>query len=227
MVRTFWKPVMAVLAIFISLYGLIQYFVLDPKKAGLVMLHILDGISYNPWIVFLYFHIAGGVIALALGPIQFSKKLQARKKVHRLIGKIYVLSILIGGLSGYYVSATALGGIISQIGFICLDTLWLFTTYMGYKTARERKIEIHKRWMMRSYALTFAGVTLRFWTILLTFLFVDLTQMVNPEAVPTDFVSIYRWIAWLCWVPNLIFIEYVIRLNRKKSRNNQTSVSLA
>jgi hypothetical protein len=126
-------------------------------------------------------------------------------------------------LAGFYVSATALGGTVSHVGFTCLNILWLFTTYMGYKTAREKKIDDHKRWMLRSYALTLAAVTLRFWMILLTFLLVDVKQMVNLVIVPPDFLMVYRLIAWFCWVPNLVLVELLIWFNKHKNIKNKQS----
>lgn len=114
MIRYFWKPIIALLAVLISFYGVIQFFILDPQKAGLVTLHLLEGIHYDPWIIFLKMHIAGGVMALALGPFQFSKRIQAKRRIHRFSGKVYIFSILLGGLAGFYVSSTALGGVISM-----------------------------------------------------------------------------------------------------------------
>ncbi|WP_274854546.1 DUF2306 domain-containing protein [Bacillus methanolicus] len=189
-------------------------------------MHLLEGIHYDSWIIFLKMHIAGGVMALALGPFQFSKRIQAKRRIHRFIGKVYIFSILLGGLAGFYVSSTALGGVISMVGFLCLNILWLYTTYIGYKTARKKKIELHQRWMLRSYALTFAGVTLRLWTILLTFLFADVTKLINPTAVPSDFLSVYRLIAWICWIPNLFVIELYIRFRKQKSAGKSSAVSL-
>lgn len=55
----------------------------------------------------------------------------------------------------------------------------------------------HGRWMMRSYALTFAAVTLR---LCLAFL----------PALAIDFVTGYRAIAFLSWVPNFLIVEAVL-----------------
>jgi hypothetical protein len=52
--------------------------------------------------------------------------------------------------------------------------------------------------MLRSYALTFAAVTLRIWLAPLALLF-------------GDFEAGYRVVAWFCWVPYLLVIEAVIR----------------
>ena len=53
--------------------------------------------------------------------------------------------------------------------------------------------------MLRSYGLIFAAVTLRIWLPLL---------IIAHEG---QFLPAYRWVAWVSWVPNLLFVEWVIR----------------
>jgi len=59
---------------------------------------------------------------------------------------------------------------------------------------------------MRSYALTFSAITLRFW---------NTTLMVGLNLDP---LLVYTVIAWMGFIPNLLFVEWLIRrrLNRKK-----------
>jgi uncharacterized membrane protein YozB (DUF420 family) len=61
----------------------------------------------------------------------------------------------------------------------------------------------HRRWMYRSYALTFAGVTLRLYL---------------PVAIfgPYGFAAAYAVIAWLCWAPNLFVAEWLLGRRRKR-----------
>ncbi len=53
-------------------------------------------------------------------------------------------------------------------------------------------------WMLRSYALIFAGVMLRLELPLLTLAF-------------GAFPPAYRAVAWLCWVPNLLIALWFTR----------------
>lgn len=77
--------------------------------------------------------------------------------------------------------------------------LWLFTTIMAYTTIRKKKNKEHQKWMIRSYALCFAAVTLRLWMPIL------------PAVFNLDFNEAYPIISWLCWVPNIIFAEFLIK----------------
>ena len=63
--------------------------------------------------------------------------------------------------------------------------------------AKARRFADHERWMVRSFALTFAAVTLR--------LYIPAGQVLG-----LDFMAAYRAIAWLCWVPNLVVAELLI-----------------
>lgn len=148
-----------------------------------------------------YTHIFASIVALALGPFQFSTRLrQNNVALHRWMGRVYLsIGVLVGGLSGLYISQFAYGGTVARLGFAMLAASWLYTGARAYFAIRRRAIEEHRKWMVRNFALTFAAVTLR---IYLPFSFV----------VGVDFAVAYGIIAWLCWVPNLVFAEW--RFNR-------------
>ena len=215
--RRTWMGIAFALALLVAAYAVVQFLVLDPKTAGMVRLHLLDAaFPYKQWVNFLYLHAAGGAVSLAVGIVLFSRRLQAKHpRLHRRLGKMYVVSIAVGGGSGIYLSFEALGGLASQAGFLALDILWLVTTYFGYKRIREKKIGQHREWMMRSYALTFAGVTLRFWVAFLGILTIPLENFSQFELLLDDFNRMYRLDAWLCWVPNLLVAEWLIRRGRR------------
>ena len=113
--RVFWIPFIS-LAIIVGLYPSL-YFLVDmsgeffaTKSAELQTSHL--------WNSSFYTHIAFGGIALLLGWTQFSKKFRATKMgLHRVFGKIYILSILFSGTTGLYVSLHASGGLATKLGF--------------------------------------------------------------------------------------------------------------
>ncbi|MGB5555976.1 MAG: DUF2306 domain-containing protein, partial [Flavobacteriaceae bacterium] len=186
-----------VLAITIGLYPLL-YFVLD-REFGLLASKS-DALLTNVfWNIGFYGHILFGGLALLIGWVQFSKRLRnANLTRHRTIGKIYVLSALISGICSIYIGFYATGGLISSLGFISLGVLWLFTTVKAYLAIRKGDLQLHQGLMIYSYAACFAAVTLRIWLPLLTLAF-------------RDFESAYRTVAWLCWVPNIIFAFFWVR----------------
>jgi len=145
-----------------------------------------------------YAHLIGGAIALAVGPFQLSARLRNRNlSLHRLFGKVYVIAIMIGGLAGLSLAVSATGGLAAKTGFGMMAVVWLATTAMAFVSIRRRRIAEHQAWMTRSYAVTLAAVTLRFYL---------------PISIASgyEFAAVYPAIAWLCWVPNLIIVEWFV-----------------
>jgi uncharacterized membrane protein len=163
--------------------------------------------AYTAHMTMLMTHIITAMLAILIGPFQFLPRLRKGRllKVHRWLGRTYMLSILFGGLSGLYMAQFAYGGIISRLGFGALAILWLYSGYRAYRHIRNKEIEQHREWMIRNYALTLAGLMLRVWV---------------PLSMPLgiDFTTAYMFIGWLCWVPNLFVAEWIIRRTRPSQR---------
>jgi len=96
------------------------------------------------------------------------------------------------------------GGQPTHFGFGMLAVLWLFTSAMAYVRIRQRNIQSHREWMIRSFALTFAAVMLRIWLPL----FVGVWKI--------DFVQAFDTISWLCWVPNMLVAEVLVNQSRRR-----------
>ena len=151
---------------------------------------------------FLILHVAGGVTALLVGPLQFVRRIRARwPHVHRATGRIYVLACAIAAPAGFMLALGTTAGPVAGAGFAVLALLSATFTWRGWRAAVERRFGSHREWMLRSYALTSAAITLRL--MLPAALFVGL-----------EFVEAYRVIAWLAWIVNLAAFEYYIRRNR-------------
>lgn len=143
-------------------------------------------------------HLAGGSIALATGAWQLNTHLRTRHpSIHRWIGRVYVAAVLVGGLGAAILAPRSREGMVTHWGFGLLAVAWLGTTVVAYRAIRRRDLASHRRWMLRSYALTFAAVTLR--------IYLPLSQVLGLPFGPS-----YQVIAWLCWVPNLLLVELFV-----------------
>lgn len=172
-----------------------------------------DKVNDYVWVTALYLHVIGCFFAITIGPFQFVKAFREKYlKSHRNLGKIYLGSIFFLGVpTGGYMAFFANGGLAAQIGFSILTFLWLGSTYLAYKYIREMDIEAHQDWMIRSYAITFAAATLRFWTMLLSAypeIFTNLGVLDVRDAITAS-------CAWLAWIPNIIVAEIIIRGSRR------------
>jgi uncharacterized membrane protein len=194
-----------ILAIVIGFYPLT--FINANPNEGLLSFKSNELLTSPLWNLAFYTHISLGGFALLIGWPLFLKKLRAKRlHLHRLIGKIYIISVLLSSLSGYYIAYHATGGIYAVFGFSGMSTAWLLTTVIAYKAIRERDFKKHERWMIRSYAVTFTGVTFRLWMPFLIIAF----QM--------DFLEAYPINSWISWMVNLLVAELILIKQFKKKK---------
>ena len=143
-------------------------------------------------------HIVASGLALLIGPFQFARALRRRQpRVHRWLGRTYVVACLVGGVSGGLIAMFSSSGPVAGAGFLGLAISWLAATTLGYRAIRTGDVARHRRWMTRSFALTYAAVMLR--------IYLPIAMVVGLE-----FSQAYPVIAWLCWLPNLVVAQLLI-----------------
>lgn len=191
------KTLIALFAIIIGLYPGIYFF--KDRTFGLLSSKSGELLANAVWNMAFYAHIILGGIALLIGWLQFSTKLRLRYiSLHRTIGKIYIVCVLVSSVAGIGIGFFATGGFVTSAGFICLGLIWFTTTLLAYTAIRKVRVEQHRRLMIYSYAACFAAVTLRLWLPFLIMLF-------------GDFIIAYSVVAWLSWVPNLVVANLIVR----------------
>ncbi|MEQ1675138.1 MAG: DUF2306 domain-containing protein [Chitinophagaceae bacterium] len=158
-------------------------------------------IDIDHWRIAFFIHVYASLWVLFAGFTQFSKRLQRNNpSLHRTLGYVYVVDVLlITGPAGLIMGFYANGGLFSRIAFVLLAVLWIFFTAMALIKAKQKNFKAHRNYMIRSYALTLSALTLRAWKYAIT----------NTMTVPP--MDVYRVVAWLGWVGNLVFAEYLIR----------------
>ena len=156
---------------------------------------ILGNLFARPWLAV---HAAGAATALLVGGFQFLPALRRRRSIHRWLGRIYATGCIVGGLAGLRLAFGTTAGVFAGVGFGLLALLWIYATTQAWRFAREGRFEEHRRWMIRSFAMTFAAVTLR--------LYLPIAPMLGY-----DFMVGYRLTAWVSWIPNLILVELWMR----------------
>ncbi|MEP6621678.1 MAG: DUF2306 domain-containing protein [bacterium] len=143
-------------------------------------------------------HLGGALVALAVGAWQMNARLRARAiGIHRWMGRTYVVGVLVGGLGALRMAVVSEQGWMTHVGFGLLAVLWLITTARAYVAIRSGNETLHRAWMIRSYSLTLAAVTLRIYLPL-------------SLAAGIPFASAYPVISWLCWVPNIALAQWLV-----------------
>jgi hypothetical protein len=159
-----------------------------------------QAIATGWYLPFYYSHVLIGGIILVTGLFQLHPLSQKKfRRMHRALGYFYVMGILFFAAPGGLIMSLFIGrGPLVLSSFLLQSVLWFYFTAMAFDRIRKRDVIAHRNWMWRSYALTFAAITLRVYIFFVSWSY-DLHQ---PEA--------YATLAWLSWVPNLLVAEWFI-----------------
>jgi uncharacterized membrane protein len=144
-------------------------------------------------------HAIAGSIALMVGPWQLSASLRAtHPRVHRWLGRVYVADVLVAWLLAVFLTPTVTTGFPAASAFFTIGLLWMGFMVLGVFAIRRHDIQAHRRWMLRSYAMAFTAVTIRFYF--------------HPaKALGISFEHIYAASLWLSFLTNIVVIESALR----------------
>jgi uncharacterized membrane protein len=154
-------------------------------------------------------HMLIAPLALLLGAFQFIGAIRARApRLHRYMGRIYVASCVIAGVTGFATALHASGGPVAGWGFGILAVLWVASSLGGMLAAMRRRFELHRLLMALSYAMTFGAVTLR--------LQIPLGFMLGYPGYPEMSV----WLAYTSWIPNVVVVLVYFALAQRSLRTH-------
>jgi uncharacterized membrane protein len=167
------------------------------------------------WLISFFLHAFFAVISLLAGFTQFSQNFRIKlPKYHRGLGYLYAVNILIiGAPTGFVLGLFANGHLPSRIGFCLLAMLWFYFTLQAVRFARKKNFTRHRKFMIRSYALTLSAITLRIWKFALAN-----TLAPNP-------IDLYQLVVWLGFVPNILIAELIIYYLFRKNESMVTETT--
>lgn len=120
---------------------------------------------YEPFKWWLLPHGIAGACALLLGPMQFSDRLRNRfRKLHRVVGRIYVAGVFVAAPLGFYIQyfEERMGDPRSFSIAAAVDAaLWMTTTGIAMVFILKGKVEEHRQWMTRSFAVAIVFLEVR------------------------------------------------------------------
>lgn len=137
----------------------------------------------------LWMHLAGGALAMLLGALQFIARVRITwPRIHRWMGRVYLLAMLIGitGASGLIATSPAPAAI--RIAFAATGITWVVTAVAGFVAIRRKRMDMHRRWMIRNYLVTLAPATFRL---------ALLVPGVMALASPIVMIPLLLWLSWL------------------------------
>ena len=113
---------------------------------------------YEPFKWLLLPHGLAGACALLLAPMQFSDRLRARvPKLHRVAGRVYVVSVFfvvapLGAYIQYFEERLGFSRSFT-LAAVVDAVLLMSTTAVGLYFIRRGRVQPHRQWMTRSYAV--------------------------------------------------------------------------
>jgi uncharacterized membrane protein len=141
----------------LGIVGLMLSYVLVHDESFLVNPKDPIWSHYEPFKWWLLPHGIAGACALLLGPMQFSGRLRCRfRKLHRVLGRIYVVGVLIAAPLGVYIQyfEERLGETRSfTVAAIVDAALLMGTTGVALGFILKGKVQQHRQWMTRSFAV--------------------------------------------------------------------------
>ncbi len=153
-----------------------------------------------------YPHLVAGPLSLILVPILLSRRfLQTFPRWHRRLGRVQVVTILLGVVpSGFWMALYSAGGPVAKVGFASLAICTGVCATMGWRTAVKRRFREHRRWMERCAVLLCSAIVIRIIGGFLT-----VTDFGGNETYP-----ISAWVSWLVPLVAWEFMRPLLRTSR-------------
>lgn len=164
-------------------------------------------------------HMVASAITLLLAPLVIATR--AHAQLHRPLGRILGVSVVIGGLTALPVAVLSHSSVWARAGFFTQGLAWLTLLGFAIMAIRRRQIERHAILMMAMVAITSGAV----WFRLIT------GTAIALQLPFTFFYALASWIAWimplsLVWLFRANLIERVFLPIRPAVPRPDTSVAM-
>ena len=157
----------------------------------------------HPWLA--YLHIVPGVLYLIGAPLQLWRRFRERHfRFHRRLGRVL---LTLGLVSGVFALAFGVpfsyGGAWQSLAAAVFGSWFLVSLLLAYRAIRGGNVRMHRRWMIRAFAVGLGVGTIRIWVGLLAG-----TQLLPLEEsfAPAFWLGLSMHVIagelWLRWRPN-------------------------
>ena len=156
---------------------------------------------YQPFKWKLLPHGLAGACALLLGPMQFSDRLRQRyAKLHRVLGRFYVGGVFVAAPFGAYIQyyQERMGAPRSfSIAGVVDASLWMVTTAIALAFILAGKVQQHRQWMTRSFAVAIV--------------FLEVRVIGGVTGWDSLGVAVTETIVWSCLAFAILFADLVLQ----------------
>ena len=144
-------------------------------------------------------HMAASALALLLLPLVIA--LRQTPHLHRALGRLLGIFVVIGGLTALPVAVLSSSGEMARAGFFVQGLVWLALFWRGWRAIRGRDRRRHAQAMLAMTAVTTGAVWFR---------------VITGTAILTGlpFEAAYAFAAWAGWLIPLTLVVYWPPLTR-------------
>jgi uncharacterized membrane protein len=181
----------------VFIYRALRFFSFSPEALG----------KYFPFKWIIMGHVAGGALALLLGPFQLSRSFRVEyRRAHRVMGRVYVSAVLAGAVCALILATTtapALGWAYA-LSLHMLASVWGASALLAWRAAVQRRFKQHEEWADRSYIATVAFVAQ------------SLSLELPFVAGLGTFAEVAATLIWFSWTAPMFAYDY-LRLSRQRA----------
>lgn len=164
------KYVIALLVIY-GIFLAVFHYLPQPSLKDVVQKKMPPGIEwygehlpeYKNYPIAGFSHVVLSILFLSATPFLFFRNLREKNlRLHRLLGKIYLILGVIIGLSALYISFRfPFAGLRQTIGMVPISIFFIFSLASGWFYIKKKNYVLHRIWMIRSLATALAPMTMR------------------------------------------------------------------
>lgn len=162
---------------------------------------------HQPWLPAI--HILAGTVFMLLGPLQFIPSIRRHwPKIHRVSGRIFIVCGLIAAVTalGVEFQFPLRGGYFKRAAMVLFSLALLVALALAWRAAVRRRIDRHRAWVVRAYAIGLALSTTRLY-------FIPAYLMYGN---PTEFEA--ATVTWAGFCINCLVAEWIVGRSRRTQR---------
>ncbi len=162
---------------------------------------------HQPWLPAI--HILAGTVFMLLGPLQFIPSIRRHwPKMHRVTGRVFLVCGLIAAATGLGVEFTfpLRGGYAKRAAMVLFALAMLVALVLAWRAAVRRRIDLHRAWVVRAYAISLALSTTRLYFIPAYLMYG------NPSQFEATTVT------WAGFCINCLVTEWIVRRSRRTQK---------
>jgi uncharacterized membrane protein len=159
---------------------------------------------HQPWLPAI--HILAGTVFMLLGPLQFIPSIRRHwPRIHRVSGRVFIICGLIAAVTalGVEFAFPLRGGYFKRAAMVLFSLALLVALVIAWRAAVRRRIDLHRAWVVRAYAIGLSLSTTRLYFIPAYLIYGN----------PSEFEA--ATVTWLGFCINCLAAEWIVRRSRR------------